>query len=180
MCYTFDTFSQESRVFVACYPTPLTRSCSHSFTLTCSELTCSHTHSLTHSHSLTHTLTHSHTCSLTHSHTWHTYSFTHSHTCTHTNPLLVHSSPRTFTDVLTILYPLPHTHTPPLLPVLPVVFTADTVTVTDDAPSVEVCVEIDGDLVADNVGYRVPIAVETVGGTAGRINSPNLYSPFPV
>ena len=43
----------------------------------------------------------------------------------------------------------------------------DSITTTDDVGTVEVCVEIDNELVDDNVAYRIPIGVETSDGTAG-------------
>jgi hypothetical protein len=49
---------------------------------------------------------------------------------------------------------------------VPVVFTSEGATVTDDLGSVEVCVAVDDELVTDSVAYRIPIAVETEGGTA--------------
>ena len=55
------------------------------------------------------------------------------------------------------------------------VFTTDSITTTDDVPSVEVCVEVKGDLVDEAVTYRIPIAVATEGGTAGRVFVRNIY-----
>ena len=57
----------------------------------------------------------------------------------------------------------------PLHPVIQLMFTTGDITVTDDVGTADVCVGVDAELSDDQVSYRVPIVVETIGITAGKL-----------
>ena len=51
--------------------------------------------------------------------------------------------------------------------VIEVIFSTESATVTDDVGTVDVCVEVSNEQVDEGVRFRIPIAAETVEGTAG-------------
>lgn len=48
-------------------------------------------------------------------------------------------------------------------------FTSGNITVTDDIGTVDACVGVAAELSDDQVSYRIPIVVETIGITAGEL-----------